>query len=236
MATYVPLEKRLPLSSRTNHETVPLGSEFRKLKINSPPFRRLGYTNSKVFYECICSCGEKTTIRADRLTITKSCGCAARRNGPRTCKVCGKTELEIKFPKSSGSLYCVVHDCLRNREYRKKARKKWLIAVEDNPKRFFAYAILRIPIEKRHITADELTKLWKKQNGRCAITNVKMVHQRKKIRSASVDRIDSSKGYRLKNVQLVCYGANLAKNVYSNNEAKEFFLEVATSLDETKLP
>lgn len=68
------------------------------------------------------------------------------------------------------------------------------------------------------ITTDELLSLYKKQRGRCAMTNVKMTHIRGQgiVRTnISIDRIDASGGYTIDNVQLVCHMVNVMK--YSNS-------------------
>ena len=44
----------------------------------------------------------------------------------------------------------------------------------------------------------------------------------KSPRNASLDRIDSAEGYTPKNVQFVCYMANVAKNDFSHEEMLEF--------------
>lgn len=46
------------------------------------------------------------------------------------------------------------------------------------------------------------------------------------LKRASLDRIDSSKGYIKGNVEFVCYAINLAKNSFTRDEMKEFLKEV----------
>lgn len=66
-----------------------------------------------------------------------------------------------------------------------------------------------------------------KQNGRCALTGTILKHHKlnKKHHStydksvtASLDRIDSSKGYIINNIQWVHKNINKMKNKLSNNE------------------
>jgi len=74
----------------------------------------------------------------------------------------------------------------------------------------------RINVE---ITLEDITDLYDKQNGLCALTNIQMTHTkragkgRKKCPpcNISVDRIDSSKPYAKNNIQLVCSSANTIK-------------------------
>lgn len=79
------------------------------------------------------------------------------------------------------------------------------------------------------VTLEELKNLWKQQEGRCVYTNVKLVHggYTKKKNSnpnftASLDRIDSTRGYHIDNVQFVSQTVNWAKNQQSDQAMREF--------------
>ena len=50
---------------------------------------------------------------------------------------------------------------------------------------------------------DDLMNLWNNQRGLCALTGIKMTHKSEGIYNGSIDRIDSSKGYTVDNIQLV---------------------------------
>lgn len=86
------------------------------------------------------------------------------------------------------------------------------------------------------ITLDDLKEQWEKQNGICFFTGWKMLKPTKKDyfpnnpEKASVDRIDSSKGYIPNNIQFVCCMANLAKNIFSSQELIEFCNAVSKNL------
>lgn len=75
------------------------------------------------------------------------------------------------------------------------------------------------------INREFLFDLVKRQDYKCAITGMSMVHIWGDMRSASIDRIDSSKGYTPDNVQLVCKCVNLMKNDRSNDEVVGFLDE-----------
>lgn len=89
---------------------------------------------------------------------------------------------------------------------------------------------------KDEIDIDEkyLKELWEKQNGICPYTGIKMVlmktssqqHRIRSLKKASIDRIDSSKGYLKGNVEFVCYAINNAKNNFSKKEMKNFISEI----------
>jgi len=231
--TYVQASARIPLSSRSNHKTIPIGTKFGFLEITSTPFKRHEIKN-RVFYECKCyKCGKQTVVRSSHLTDTQSCGCITKRNGPRICKICNKSEEEVPFPRQSKVLYCSKHDAERNKPMREKARKKWLKNIEASPERFLKYMLGHTQKRKSkkgwYITINDVLALWEHQCGRCAITGIPMQHIRKSPYSISIDRIDSSKGYIASNIQLVCYCINLAKNVFSDQEIRQFFSTIKQS-------
>jgi hypothetical protein len=73
------------------------------------------------------------------------------------------------------------------------------------------------------IDVEYLKKLWESQNGICPYTKFKMIlpptttqyQKTHSLEKASLDRVDSSKGYIRGNVEFVCFFINLAKNSYS---------------------
>ena len=78
--------------------------------------------------------------------------------------------------------------------------------------------------------------LWEQQAGICPYTGIKMIlpkssskhHAVKSLKKASLDRIDSSLGYRKGNVEFVCLAINLAKNNHSKNDMAKFIREIIT--------
>lgn len=85
-----------------------------------------------------------------------------------------------------------------------------------------------------NIDTSYLKTLWETQRGICPYTGIKMllpnntktyakVHS---LRKASLDRIDSTKGYTKGNVEFVCYAINLAKNKFTKDEMKDFIREL----------
>jgi hypothetical protein len=77
-----------------------------------------------------------------------------------------------------------------------------------------------------------LKELWHKQNGKCAYTGIDMKLPRnchETVNSpmrASLDRIDSSRGYFKDNVEFVCQFINLGKNTFSKKEIKKFLYRI----------
>lgn len=76
------------------------------------------------------------------------------------------------------------------------------------------------------ITLEHLKELWNKQEGKCALTKFPMTtylyNGKRNPYNLSIDRIDSSKGYEIGNVQLVCSMANMMKGEFSMKELKKF--------------
>ena len=75
------------------------------------------------------------------------------------------------------------------------------------------------------ITQQEAWELFQKQNGLCALSGVQLVlfclKKTKNQKTASLDRIDSSKGYEVGNVQWIHKDLNKMKNTFS----QEVFLD-----------
>ena len=65
-----------------------------------------------------------------------------------------------------------------------------------------------IPFE---LVFDDVMNIWNDQRGLCALTGVQMTHKSAGLYNGSVDRIDSSKGYTVDNIQLVSVIAQTIK-------------------------
>lgn len=75
------------------------------------------------------------------------------------------------------------------------------------------------------LTLEYLKGVWDYQNGYCAISGLKMEMDitRESPSKASLDRIDSSKGYVSGNVQWVCLFVNYAKSDFEDEPIKKLF-------------
>ncbi len=74
-----------------------------------------------------------------------------------------------------------------------------------------------------NITLSDLKAQWEKQEGRCPYTGLQLVQpsytQRNDVKAtASLDRIDATKGYVLGNIQFVSMSINYAKSTLSHQE------------------
>ncbi|MCK4245560.1 MAG: hypothetical protein KAX20_08050, partial [Candidatus Omnitrophica bacterium] len=85
---------------------------------------------------------------------------------------------------------------------------------------------------KNNLTLEFLRDLWELQGGRCAISGVNLIMPdsmskrkgtRKHPKWASLDRIDSSEGYIIGNVQYVALSFNFAKSDFGEKEFSSHF-------------
>lgn len=80
---------------------------------------------------------------------------------------------------------------------------------------------------KLSLTLDDLKSQWESQNGKCRYSNVDLSlpsgsRKQSRLRTASLDRIDSSKEYEVGNIQFISVACNFAKNNMSHEEMLEF--------------
>jgi rubredoxin len=83
------------------------------------------------------------------------------------------------------------------------------------------------------ITIDDLKELWDKQKGICPYTGWELILPKWKIRKspkvASLDRIDSSKGYIVGNIQYVSVMVNYAKHDFLMEDMDSFCDAIKTN-------
>jgi len=88
------------------------------------------------------------------------------------------------------------------------------------PRRIIAQVIIHAREKGREctITEKDIFDQWIKQNKRCSLSGVHIqFHQKPIYSSASVDRIDCSKGYTPDNIQILHKDINLSKRIYSDD-------------------
>lgn len=75
-----------------------------------------------------------------------------------------------------------------------------------------------------------LQDLWDKQNGKCTYTGTSLIkpsyNKRKTPETASIDRIDSSRGYVANNIQFVAYSINMAKSDFDDKTFRDFLINL----------
>lgn len=79
------------------------------------------------------------------------------------------------------------------------------------------------------ITVEYLKNLWEEQGGICSFTGWNLIlpkstsgWENSSPSNASVDRIDNSKGYMQGNVRFISIMANLARQIFTDEQLKEF--------------
>jgi hypothetical protein len=74
---------------------------------------------------------------------------------------------------------------------------------------------------------EDIVNMYNLQNGKCALTGWDIGWSEKGLTSTvSIDRIDSSEGYTLDNIQLVHKDVNMAKQQFS----QEYFIQMCTAI------
>jgi hypothetical protein len=84
-----------------------------------------------------------------------------------------------------------------------------------------------------NIELDDIIDLYYQQRGRCALSGRRMTHKREGVGDGhtdniSIDRIDSSIGYRKGNVQLICSTINFMKRSLADEQFIELCRDVAS--------
>jgi hypothetical protein len=180
----------------------------------------------KAVYKCLCVCGNYLDVEGQCVKSghVKSCGC-------QRTKVCREMMMAIRAKPS----------------YKPNSRPHFTIG--EITKTFFSQYVSGA--KKRGIefklSQEDAAKLFEKQKGRCALTGLPIVARfksgfrtptrmgRLSNPTASLDRIDSTKGYELGNVQWVHKDINVSKMSLSQTHYQLNSLLVAHKFQEDLL-
>lgn len=216
-------DEKIPMKLVAKQVGVNLKSVIKVLKINSIEIRkskknRIGgkygrllvirYTkddlSGKPMWECLCDCGNKTEARGSDLETKKikSCGCLKEETSKENIKIAHKM-----FPKSYG--FC---------------------GAGDIPGGYLSGRKRAAQMKHREysVSSSYLWELFLKQNKKCAMTGIELnfrtywTNKKNKSGTASLDRIDSNKGYIEGNVQWVHKDINNMKQDYTVDEFKNY--------------
>jgi hypothetical protein len=93
--------------------------------------------------------------------------------------------------------------------------------MNENPEAYLRHLVAKP--ERKHLGIEYVMGILAQQNGRCAISGVELTFIKrtdgvKQHTNASIDRIDSGKGYEVGNVQLVCAIVNIMKSTMTTNQ------------------
>jgi hypothetical protein len=144
-----------------------------------------------------------------------------------TCKKCGnlfqkeKKEYDRQVRKGRKDFYCNLKCAGVTKESKSDAPFKfmWRISRQNSIKRKHDF----------NLSVKDIEDLWEKQKGKCAYTGIPLISPTYKHlsspRKASLDRIDSSKGYVKGNIEFVCVFVNLGKNGFNKKEIFDLLQE-----------
>jgi hypothetical protein len=158
--------------------------------------------------------------------------------GECTCKNCGvifeKPLTEIRRNEKLNrdnfcSRYCVGKNNIKNLP---KEKQTYDISKHAGNRKDeytkFKYHFRNIKKRNKNVdvTIEDLKNLWESQEGKCAYLNINLVLssyskiKKDPITSASLDRIDSNKGYEKGNLQWISRSMNYMKNNMSDQDVK----------------
>ncbi len=161
-------------------------------------------------------------------------------NGNLYCRYCETYKNKLEFHKDNKSFHRDFRgsECVGCQNKRKVKYLKTALRNKDDINLFFrelsnrckqrysGLAVREIGGSIEYdITSDFLKELYKKQDGRCAISGIKMLtlvgSGRQKL-NASVDRINCNVSYNKNNVRLVCAHINMMRGNLEISELLEF--------------
>ena len=170
---------------------------------------------------------------------------------PQKTIECTCIECKHTFQKSIGEVnrklklntpfYCSL-SCSNKANYNHKTHKNRLLSHENKkhlrkicgnrrdkytPFRMLLNRTKQRNTHQNNLTLDYIRQLWESQSSKCAILGhtLQLPSSNKKISHndlASIDRIDSSKGYVEGNIRIVCATINYAKNKFDDTELYQF--------------
>jgi len=134
----------------------------------------------------------------------------------KTCFVCGISKLYSDFyNRRNDCKKCVIDRSARNSISYVPLHERDIISRFKN-----LCTKARLRTKEFNLIDADLLDLWDKQDGRCAYTKLPLLATANQFNTVSLDRVDSSKGYVVGNIQLVCSAINKMKQEYT----EEMFL------------
>lgn len=215
-------------------------------KINSLTVKDKYIKNNRTHYLCICECGKEIEVRSGRLNSKKSCGCKNEIKyqditNQRFGYLVAIKKVERKHNKTIWLCHC---DCGKNVEKSLSSLKtcKDTIScgcqrhIKGNTNKLYKgcgnltghrWSSIRKSAKNRKleftITIQYAWDLLVKQDFKCAISGLDIIlydHWKRGNNTASLDRIDSNKGYVEENVQWVHKHINKIKQDFDEEYFK----------------
>jgi len=137
-------------------------------------------------------------------------------NEVKTCRKCGEVKLCLDFYGTRNDCKeCTKRTSARNRISYIPLHERDLISRLKN-----LCTKAKGRTKEFSINTSDLLEVLIKQDGRCAYTKLPLLATANQFNTVSLDRVDSSKGYVVGNIQLVCAAINKMKQEYT----EEMFL------------
>jgi hypothetical protein len=146
-------------------------------------------------------CGASKSVSEFHKDKTKKFGVG------NTCKVCAKSISKDYYYKNSE------HIKRRVTCYSESYVPRYNREIDSRLKNLCTKAKGRT--KEFSLVDQDVLDLWEKQNGQCAYTKLPLLATANQFNTVSLDRVDSSKGYVVGNVQLVCAAINKMKQEYT---------------------
>lgn len=212
-----------------------IGQKFFKLNV----IEFAGKNNrGEPLWLCRCDCGNTKIVKSYNLKSnnTKSCGCIGTGKSVDTEDLVGKRSGSLTITKFAykskhrDRYYYYLCDCgntgIISKHYFgivKQCKSCRLGDIGEIPKSYLNR--LRVGAKKRNLAFElEVETLWElflKQKRKCALSGIELNFDRRqqgKNQTASLDRIDSTKGYIQGNVQWIHKELNFMKQDFSEKE------------------
>lgn len=192
---------------------IPEGTKFGAWTVLGEAPKRTGHTNT--FYFCTCKCGNEAVLAGTYL----------RARSPKSCKLCDDRSSRSKLAGQASGI------AKNQRAFIGKVHSSYMSPLVSKAKE------RNITVE---ITQQDLSDQWDIQEGKCALTGWTLTVRQfadgkgEDRGNASVDRIDSLRGYTPDNIQWVHKDVNQAKW----DQPEERFFEICQAVvaykDQTK--
>lgn len=147
----------------------------------------------------------------------------------KPCEICSDGMVGARTPKElENKKYCSnkcsastrISDKTPEQKIKEQVERSYQM-MNGNPEKYIKH-LLQKP-ERKHLEVNQILSLLEKQGGKCALSGVdmtftKIAGQPKVHTNLSIDRIDSSIGYEIDNIQLVTSVVNIMKTTLSVEE------------------
>lgn len=133
----------------------------------------------------------------------------------KTCTKCGVEKLLSEFYTREYGTRNDCKQCTGKASAKNKIGKVPLHERVINSRLKNLHTKARLRTKSFLISLDDLNDIWRKQDGRCAYTKLPLLATANQFNTVSLDRVDSSEGYVVGNIQLVCAAINKMKQEYS---------------------